>query len=112
MTSTTSAHPEFATIRYERREGVGTLTLTRPAQRNAINPAMRRELTDLAEELAADDEIPCLVVAGDGSSFCSGIDQDAATSMRFAVQAQADCLRSPDFARARNALADRNQSSF
>ena len=70
----TDAHARFATIRYERRAHVGTLTLARPAQRNAVNPAMRHELAALGEELAADDDLRCLVVAGDGPSFCAGID--------------------------------------
>lgn len=64
----------FTTFRYERRRHVGTLTLARPDRRNAVNPAMRAELAALGAELAADDDLRCLVVAGDGPAFCAGID--------------------------------------
>ncbi len=64
----------YQTIRYERRSEVGTLTLARPAKRNAINPQMRRELAHLGAQLATDDTLRCLIVAGDGPSFCAGLD--------------------------------------
>lgn len=62
------------TIRYECRAGVGTLTLSRADKRNAINPEMRKELVELGAALAADDTLRCLIITGDGSSFCAGID--------------------------------------
>jgi enoyl-CoA hydratase/carnithine racemase len=64
----------YQTIRYERTGHVGTLTLARPAKRNAQNPGMWRELADLGKELAADQSLRCLVVAGEGPSFSAGID--------------------------------------
>ena len=64
----------YQTIRYDRTEHVGTLTLARPEKRNALNPLMLRELAQLGETLLADDTLRCLVVAGDGPSFSAGID--------------------------------------
>ncbi|MEJ7582862.1 MAG: enoyl-CoA hydratase/isomerase family protein [Acidimicrobiales bacterium] len=64
----------YQTIRYERSEHTGMLTLARPEKRNAQNPLMWRELTQLGEELLPDDTLRCLVVAGDGPSFSAGID--------------------------------------
>jgi enoyl-CoA hydratase/carnithine racemase len=64
----------FATLRYERHEQIGVLTLCRPGKHNAQNPAMWQELTRLGGELLADDTLRCLVVAGDGPSFSAGID--------------------------------------
>jgi enoyl-CoA hydratase/carnithine racemase len=64
----------YETIRYERTAQVGTLTLARPDKRNAQNPLMWQELASLGAELLLDPTLRCLVVAGDGPSFSSGID--------------------------------------
>jgi enoyl-CoA hydratase/carnithine racemase len=64
----------YRTIRYDRTEHVGLLALARPDTRNAVNPVMRDELSDLGEMLARDETLRCLVVRGDGSSFCAGLD--------------------------------------
>lgn len=65
---------DYQLIRYERRGHVGTLTLARPDKRNAVNPAMRAELGQLGAQLLADETLRCLVVTGDGPTFCAGID--------------------------------------
>ena len=65
---------DFETIRYQRQGDVGTLTLARPAKRNAQNPLMWRELTRLGTELLPDDTLRCLVVTGEGQTFSAGID--------------------------------------
>jgi enoyl-CoA hydratase/carnithine racemase len=64
----------YQTIRYERSGHVGTVTLARPGKRNAQNPLMWQELARLGTELLADQTLRCLVVAGEGPSFSSGID--------------------------------------
>jgi enoyl-CoA hydratase/carnithine racemase len=65
---------EYQTIRYERRDDIGTLTLARPAKRNAQNPLMWEELARLGTELRPDDSLHCLVVTGEGPTFSAGID--------------------------------------
>lgn len=65
---------DYRTIRYERHDGVGTLTLARPGKRNAQNPLMWRELAQLGTELVPDDTLRCLVVTGEGPAFSAGID--------------------------------------
>lgn len=65
---------DYQTIRYERQAGIGTLTLARPAKRNAQNPLMWEELTRLGAGLLADESLRCLVVAGEGQDFSAGID--------------------------------------
>lgn len=65
---------DFQTIRYERQGDIGTLTLARPAKRNAQNPLMWRELARLGTELLPDDTLRCLVVTGEGPTFSAGID--------------------------------------
>ena len=37
---------EYKTIKYDKRENVGTITLNRPEKRNAINESMIEELAD------------------------------------------------------------------
>ena len=64
----------YQTIRYERGGHIGTLTLARPAKRNAQNPLMWRELADLGADLLGDQSLRCLVVTGEGPSFSAGID--------------------------------------
>jgi len=64
----------YQTIRYQRAEHVGTLTLARPEKLNAQNPMMWDELADLGLALREDDDLRCLVVTGEGTSFSSGID--------------------------------------
>jgi enoyl-CoA hydratase/carnithine racemase len=64
----------YETIRYERQGHIGTLTLARPAKRNAQNPLMWRELAELGAELTPDESLRCLVVTGEGPAFSAGID--------------------------------------
>jgi enoyl-CoA hydratase/carnithine racemase len=65
---------DYQTIRYERQDGIGTLTLARPGKRNAQNPLMWRELARLGAELLPDETLRCLVVTGEGPAFSAGID--------------------------------------
>ena len=58
----------------ERADGVGWLTLNRPAKRNALNMALRGALDGTLAELAADDEVRVVVLTGAGTAFCAGAD--------------------------------------
>jgi enoyl-CoA hydratase len=63
--------------RLVRRTDVGPvarLTLSRPEKLNAINAAMLRDLRSELEEIATDDSVRCVVLAGAGRSFCAGKD--------------------------------------
>lgn len=53
---------------------VATLTINRPAKRNALTPAMWRQLAAICAELDADPRLRVLVVTGAGPSFCAGAD--------------------------------------
>src|SRR5215831_6772820 len=59
-------------IRIVRDGGVVRLTLNRPDKLNAQTVAMWNHLAKLGAELAADDSIRVLVVAGAGRSFSAG----------------------------------------
>ncbi|HET7159520.1 MAG TPA: enoyl-CoA hydratase/isomerase family protein, partial [Burkholderiales bacterium] len=56
-------------------DGVATLTLNRPAQLNAMNRKLTRELRDAVKQAEADDAIGCIVITGAGDrAFSAGGD--------------------------------------
>ena len=59
-----------------RRDGaIATVTINRPAQRNAISFAMWGQLADLMRHLDADRGVRCVVIAGaGGEAFSAGAD--------------------------------------
>lgn len=58
----------------ERAGGIATLTLNRPAQRNALTAGLMEELLVALMELDEDDSIRALILRGAGSTFCAGMD--------------------------------------
>ncbi|WP_144635518.1 enoyl-CoA hydratase/isomerase family protein [Bordetella genomosp. 13] len=48
--------------------------MNRPDQRNALDPRMIAELTEVFGGLAGDDEVRAIVLAGRGKAFCAGAD--------------------------------------
>ena len=63
-------------VLYEKKGAVGLITLNRPERKNAITQQLLTELFDCVEKADADGEVGALVLCGQGSSFCSGIDLD------------------------------------
>lgn len=65
----------YETIRYELRDdGVALLTLSRPAQRNALSVQMREEIAHLLPLISHDAAVKALVLTGAGEHFCAGGD--------------------------------------
>ncbi len=62
------------TLIVERKDGVVTVTMNRPARKNAANGTMWIELLQTFEEVAADRNDRVLVLTGAGDAFCSGAD--------------------------------------
>lgn len=56
--------------------GVATLTLNRPARRNALDAALIAALDAAAARLGADAGVRAVVLTGAGDSFCAGGDLD------------------------------------
>ncbi|WP_029009939.1 enoyl-CoA hydratase [Azospirillum halopraeferens] len=69
-----SAAAQAPPVRREDRDGVATLTLDRPAARNALSLATMRALTAELEAVSADPAVRVVVVAGAGPAFCAGHD--------------------------------------
>src|SRR6202171_1008244 len=62
------------TIIVERSDGVVTITLNRPAKKNAINGRMWDELLETFLAVADNVDDRVLVITGAGGAFCSGAD--------------------------------------
>ncbi|MFY1993078.1 enoyl-CoA hydratase/isomerase family protein [Achromobacter xylosoxidans] len=89
------------------RDGrLARVTLSHPGRLNAITVGMWRELRDVFTRLAADDDVRCVIVRGEGGNFAAGADirefpaerADAAGVQRYhrevlapALQAVAQC---------------------
>ena len=61
-------------IHIERNGGVADVRLNRPEKMNALDGAMFAALASTSEELAADASLRCVVLSGEGRSFCAGLD--------------------------------------
>ncbi len=66
--------PELNTMRFEKRDAVGILTLDRPKELNAMSPEMIGELAVIAPWLADRADVRSLVVTGEGRAFSAGGD--------------------------------------
>ena len=69
-----SADPVGDTIRCERDGGVVTVTIDRPAKKNALTYAHFRRLATIFDEVAHEVDDRVLVIRGTGDAFCSGAD--------------------------------------
>jgi enoyl-CoA hydratase len=64
----------YKTICFEKKEGIGYLTLNRPEVRNAINQEMIDEIRDALRLIDKDEEIRVLIITGAGKAFQAGAD--------------------------------------
>jgi len=60
--------------------GIGRITLNNPERRNCYDPAMRAQMAELLDELAADDAIKVVLLRGEGGVFSTGADMANAYS--------------------------------
>ena len=65
---------QYETLLVDKTDGVATITLNRPAKKNAMSPTLHREMTHALHALRYDDEARVLVLTGAGNSFCAGMD--------------------------------------
>ncbi|MEM1075204.1 MAG: crotonase/enoyl-CoA hydratase family protein [Pseudomonadota bacterium] len=54
--------------------GVAAVTLNRAEKHNALSPQMQADLTEAAQQLAADKTVRVVVLTGQGKTFCAGGD--------------------------------------
>jgi enoyl-CoA hydratase/carnithine racemase len=61
-------------LRVDREGRVAVLTLNRPEARNALSTELVDALVEALRSLAGDEGCGCVVLAGEGPSFCAGAD--------------------------------------
>lgn len=67
-------------LKYEKANGIATITFNRPEVYNALNDGITFELQDALKVSSKDDEIRVVVLTGEGKAFCSGQDLKASSS--------------------------------
>jgi len=66
---------DTAVVRYEVRDGIATITIDRPAQRNALSVAAANRLHALWEQVDADPAVRVVILtSADCGTFCAGLD--------------------------------------
>ncbi|MCX6287524.1 MAG: enoyl-CoA hydratase-related protein [Bacteroidetes bacterium] len=65
---------DYNTIEISTDDRVLTIRLNRPDKHNAFNEIMLRELTDIFNRARHMADVICIVLRGNGKSFCSGVD--------------------------------------
>ena len=80
-----------STVRTERQGSIATVILDRSERRNAVDPAMARQLVAAFLEIDRDETVHAAVLWGAGGTFCAGADLTAVTAGW-----TPDLLRAPD----------------
>lgn len=61
-------------ILLERRDNIACVTLNRPDKHNGLDEEMLRGLVNTARKIRRDRTIRCVIMQGNGPSFCAGLD--------------------------------------
>jgi enoyl-CoA hydratase/carnithine racemase len=73
----------MSSIRTERRDAVGIVTLDRPEKRNALSPEVMEEIAAAVDAFDSDGEVHCVVIAGSDEVFAAGADIKAMAERSF-----------------------------
>ena len=65
---------QYQEIDYEVAEGRARITLARPKTHNAISQKMLEELEHALWRADEDQSVHCVILRGEGPSFCAGYD--------------------------------------
>ena len=66
------ASPDAPPVLYAVEDRIATITLNRPETRNALSEEVIGALVSALETADADAEVDCVILTGEGPSFCSG----------------------------------------
>ena len=61
-------------IRLHHNQGITTMTLNRPSKRNALSLELIEAMHDKLDEVERDEAMRVFILAGEGQSFCAGMD--------------------------------------
>lgn len=67
-----ASEPKPVTVEFD--EGIAWVTLNRPEKRNAMNPALNREMLAVLDALELDQRCGVVVLTGAGEAFTAGMD--------------------------------------
>ena len=79
-------------LKVEVRDGVATLTLDQPEERNPLSTAMKIELVAALEQCTSDTSLGAVVITGNGSAFCAGGDVKRAAGVMPTAEERAASL--------------------
>jgi enoyl-CoA hydratase/carnithine racemase len=83
-------------------DNIATVTLNRPAKKNAMSFEMMAELVQTAQTLAATDGLRAVILTGADNCFCSGIDLQSLMSMAPEMDKVRDDILNPPKGRTAN----------
>jgi|SRR6185369_2619055 len=87
MSAMVKSESEFTDIIYEKKDGVGWITINRPASYNSVTQHSIEELCDAFRDAAEDGEIGAIVLTGAGEkAFCSGGNMQAISERTSSVK--------------------------
>ena len=70
----------YETVLFAKHDGIARVRLNRPGVRNAINQQMQDELREVWDDIRYDGNVRCVILSGEGESFCTGMDRNEAVS--------------------------------
>lgn len=79
-------------IKYEAADGVATITLDSPANRNALSNELLAQLHDAINRASSDNDARVIVLTHNGRVFCSGVDLAATAECQAAGELPAAAL--------------------
>jgi enoyl-CoA hydratase len=65
---------DFETLLFDKEDGLGIITLNRPKSLNGLNDVLLRELSQLMDLIAGDEEIKAVILTGGKKVFAAGGD--------------------------------------
>src|SRR5262245_42226308 len=74
MNGSDTNYDRLTTVKIEIEDGIAWVTLNRPDKRNAMSPALNREMMSVLDTLEVDDRCKVLVLTGAGEAFSAGMD--------------------------------------
>ena len=78
----------YETILYEKKEGIGKVTLNRPKSMNALNVRMLEEFCQVFDEMNNDDEVKVAIITGSEKFFGAGADISELKDIKTPLDAQ------------------------
>jgi enoyl-CoA hydratase/carnithine racemase len=82
-------------VRIERDGGIARVMLARPDKHNGVDLRMVEAVRGAARELRRDESLRAVILAGDGPSFCAGLDIKSVFGQRSAMLTAVAALVSP-----------------